>query len=63
MHSLWSWNEFKGRGTAGRDTISGTHDPDSILREEFIQNVIRVPKSKLFFKNCMFKITPVNMYM
>jgi hypothetical protein len=44
------------RGTTGRDTISGAHDPDFILREDFIQNIIRVPKSVPFVKYCIFKI-------
>jgi hypothetical protein len=62
VHSLWSWNGFKGieanaRGTTtGRDTISGAHDPDFILRADFIQNTIRVSKSISSVKYCTFKI-------
>lgn len=50
MHSLWSWTEFKGRGAMERDTISGAHDPDFILRDDFIQNIMRVPKRIHFCK-------------
>ena len=54
-----AWEEVPV-GTTGRDTISGAHDPDFILREDFIQTSYEYQKSIPFVKYCILKTILAN---